>query len=349
MGDKISRRKFLKGAGYLSVGAGLGGAWLSRAEASHSAGRPRRTTIAQNVKKVEGVSLGPPSNSTYFIPIIKERGLDKKNGIELDIKFYSDLSAMYSDFAAGRAPFAFTSAFFNAANFYNKGVPIQIIFTYSSPSHAVVTRNPAIKTTADLRGKTIAATTGSGLYGLVVLHLKQNGIDPRKDVNVISAAVTAIQTQLEADKIDAGVVWEPALSMLLLKGFRMVGDMYGDIRKSLGMAKDARIWHLGAYAWKKWIDEDAERVMATYRCYKDAEKFFYENQGEAIEIISKFTKISKEALKISIERKLADFAVIPAIQEKDNMMKVFEGFVKTGFMEKLPDEGIFYPWPKIKT
>lgn len=349
MGNNISRRGFLKDVGYVSVSAGLGMGSLSGLRTSYAATAPRKIRLAQKLKKIEAVSLSPPSNSTYFIPLIKEKEFDKKHGIDLDIVYYGDLSAMYSDFAAGKSQVTPSSALFNAAIFYTKGVPVRITFTYSSPTHAIVTRRPEIKTTQDLRGKTIAATTGSGLYGLVVLHLKENGMDPRKDINVISAAVPAIQTQLEADKIDAGVVWEPALSSLLLKGFRVVGDMYGDIRKNLGMAKNARLWHLGGYAWGKWLDEDPDRIIALYRAYKDAQKFFDENQAESTEIISKFTKIPKDALRLSVERKLAEFAIIPAIQEKDNIMKIFEGFVKTGFMQKLPDDGIFYSWPGLKS
>lgn len=344
-----SRRRFLKNAGCLAVGAGLGMGLPSSKGASYAASYREKASVAQALKTWDTVSLQAPSNSTYFLAIVKEKGLDKKYGLDLNVKYYADLSAMYSDLASGKTPSTPSSALYNAANFYTRGVPIQITYTYSTANYAVVTRNPAIKTATDLKGKTIAATTGSGFYGLFILFLSENGMDPRKDVNIINAAPPAVQAQLETDKVDAGAVWEPNLSILLLKGFRTVGDISADIRKNLGMAKDARIWYLGAYSAKKWLDEDPERVMATYRTYKDAEKFFNENQAESIEIISKFTRISKEALKLSIDRKFAEFVVIPAIQEKANIMKTFEGFVKTGFMEKMPDDGLFYPWSGLKT
>lgn len=344
----LSRRQFLRNAGYLSVGAGMGMGFLSGAMKSYASTESSRASMAQAVKRVEGVTLGPPSNATYFLAIIKEKGLDKKNGIDMDTKLYADLSALYTDIGAGKALLAVTSALYNVANFYTKGVPIQITYTYATANQAVVARNPEIKATKDLKGKTVAATTGSGFYGMLFLHLQQNGIDPRKDINLISAAPPAVRTQLETGKVDAGVVWEPNLSMLIQKGFHAVGDMNADIRKSLGMKADARIWYLGAAAWKKWIDEDPERLMAVYRAFKDAEKFFNEKPDESIEVISKFTKIPKEALKLSVERKFVEFEIKPAIQEKENILKTFEGFIKTGFMDKMPDEGLFYAWPGLK-
>src|SRR6267378_4597832 len=50
---------------------------------------------------------------------------------------------------------------------------------------AVMDDSP-IKTIADLKGKTLSINTlGSGIYGPMALLLKQNGVDPEKDIKLV--------------------------------------------------------------------------------------------------------------------------------------------------------------------
>lgn len=284
--------------------------------------------------------LAPPSNGSFMVPIIRKLELDKKYGLNFDINLYSDPSNLYSDLAANRTSHIF-GAIYNCANFYVRGVPLQLMFTISTANHAFVSKNPAIKTAADLSGKTVAATTSSGFYGMAVLFLKQNGLDPRKNLNVINAPPSSVHTQLVAEKIEVGLLADPALSSMVSQGYHLVGDMNGGIRQSLGMAADAPVWYIGAYGHKDWIEADPKRAENTMKMWQDAAEFYNKNQDEADKIISEFTRISTDALALSRKLNLTSFRIEPAVEQKQNLAAVFRGFQEVGFLTGVPDDGIY--------
>jgi ABC-type nitrate/sulfonate/bicarbonate transport system substrate-binding protein len=297
------------------------------------------------VNKSGAGGLAPPSNGSFLMPIIRKLELDKKYGLDFDINLYSDPSTLYSDLAASRTGHVF-GAIYNCANFYVRGVPLQLLFTISTANHAFVSNKADIKGAADLKDRTIAATTSSGFYGMAVLFLKQNGLDPRKNLNIINSPPSSVQTQLLAEKVDAGLLFDPALSNILSQGYHLVGDMNGGIRAALKMQPDANVWYLGCYGHKDWIDSDPQRVAATLKMWQEAATFYNENAAEADKLISEFTKVSVEGLVLSRERNITRFKVAPAVIEKSNLDALFGGFKEVGFLTDVPDAGIYYPWAR---
>jgi ABC-type nitrate/sulfonate/bicarbonate transport system substrate-binding protein len=332
-GKRISRRRFVQGVGWVAAGATVG-----------AFAAPRR---AFGAKKVVGAGLGPPSNSTMMLPIIQGLKLGEKHGLDFKVNLYRRLGAMYADFAAHKWESVYNPAFSNAARFYSKGIPIQLMFTYTTANHAFVSKDPKIREAADLKGKTVAATTGSGFWGMAVLFLRHHGMNHRKDLNILSASPPAVATQLYAGKVDAGIVWEPNLSKMLTSGFHLVGDMSAGVRKEIGLAPDAPVWYLGAYGWKSWLDEDHDRNVSIMRMWQDAVRFYYKEPERADKFISAFTKIPIKALKYSREHKFMTFLVEPSKDRKDEIMATLKGFKSVGRLKKLPDDGIHYKWPTL--
>jgi ABC-type nitrate/sulfonate/bicarbonate transport system substrate-binding protein len=289
--------------------------------------------------------LAPPSNGSFMLPIIRELGLDKKHRIESKVNLYNDPSALYADFAAGKTSQLY-GAIFNAANFYVRGLKVKLLFTVSTANHAFVSRNAAIKEPTDLKGKTIAATTSSGFYGMAALYLRQYGLDPRRNVEVINAPPAAVQTQLLTDKVEVGLMSEPGLSGLLTKGFHTVGDMRKGVRSELKMKADANVWYIGGYAVEDWVKEDSARTVRLLQMWQEAADYYNREPDKADEIISRFTKLPVEALKFSRSRGLAEFIVKPATEEKANIDALMGGFKSVGFLTDLPDGGFYYDWPK---
>jgi ABC-type nitrate/sulfonate/bicarbonate transport system substrate-binding protein len=327
--NKWSRRTF---TGALATGAAV------------AAGlRPQR--LLAQVNKSGAGGLAPPSNGSFLVPIIRKQELDKQNGLDFDINLYSDPSTLYSDLAAARTSHIFGAAY-NCANFYVRGVPLQLLFTISTANHAFVSKSPDITKATDLQNKTVAATTSSGFYGMGVLFLKQNGLDPRKNLNVINSPPSSVQTQLLADKADAGLLADPALSNMLTQGYHLVGDMNAGIRQELKMKPEAPVWYLAAYGQKDWIDANPKRAAATLKMWQDAAAFYNQRPAEADKLISEFTHVPVEALSLSRKLGITSFDVQPAIDQKDNLNAMFRGFKEVGFLTDLPDDGIYYPWTK---
>jgi ABC-type nitrate/sulfonate/bicarbonate transport system substrate-binding protein len=328
---QMARRAFVRGIGASVVSACL-----------------LRRVWGQSPKTIADAGvLGPPSNGSYFIPIIADQGLDKKHGLIFKPILFNDPGSLYSELASHNTSSCF-GAFFNGTNFYVKGLPLQLLFTLSTANHAIVSKDPAITKPQDLQGKTLVAATGSGFYGMARMFLNQYGLDPRKNIDVISASKGGVLTQLLAGKVDAGVTDEPALSNLLSTGFHLVGDMAQGIRQELGMAEAAPVWSIGAFAWKKWIDEDPDRAVAVLRMFQDAAAFYHTQPEAADRLIAVFTKLPVTTLRFSRRYGPGRFQVVPAIDEKANLMKTFEGFRRVGFLTDLPNDQIFYAWPSLK-
>jgi NitT/TauT family transport system substrate-binding protein len=69
-----------------------------------------------------------------------------------------------------------------------------------------------VKTVADLKGMTVGFTTpGAGAWAFAQIYLKQAGLDPDKDVKLVSLGGDAgvIYAALETGKVDAFPAWEP--------------------------------------------------------------------------------------------------------------------------------------------
>ena len=325
--DNWSRRRFNGALAGAAAAAGLIGSGSASAQ----------------VNKSGAGGLGPPSNGSFLVPIIRKLELDKQNGLDFDINLYSDPSTLYSDLAAARTSHIF-GAVYNCANFYVRGVPLQLMFTISTANHAFVAKSPDITKAADLQGKTVVATTSSGFYGMAVLFLKQNGLDPRKNLNVINSPPSSVQTQLLAEKVDVGLLADPALSNMLNQGYHLVGDMNAGIRGALNMKPTAPVWYIGAYGHKDWIAADPKRAAATLKMWQEAAAFYNDHPAEADKLISDFTHISLEALALSRKLGITSFDVQPAIAQKDNLDAVFGGFKQVGFLNDLPDDAIYYKW-----
>ena len=293
------------------------------------------------VNKSGAGGLAPPSNGSFLVPIIKSLELDKKFGLDFDINLYSSPDALYSDFAAGRTNHVF-GALYTGANFAIRGLPVKLLFTISTANHAFVSNHKDIQVPPDLVGKTVAATTSSGFYGMASLYLRQSGLDPRKNINIIDANPAAVRTFLAADRADAGLLFEPALSAVLLTGYHLVGDMNQSIRKTLNMKPDASVWYLGCFANADWTAQNPAKVKATYEMWKAAAAFYNDQPEKADQIISDFTKIPLEALQKSRSLGLGVFLVKPAIEEKANLDALFSGFVDAGFLMKQPDASVYY-------
>src|SRR5690348_4186718 len=107
---------------------------------------------AAQVASLGAGALGPPSNGSYLVPIIQELKLDRKYGLAFEPTLYSDPGTLVADFAASRTSHIF-AAFFNAANFYVRGMKVKLLFTVSTANHGFVAKDPAIRAADDIKGK----------------------------------------------------------------------------------------------------------------------------------------------------------------------------------------------------
>src|ERR671930_2776998 len=163
--------------------------------------------------KVKIARLAFPSLTTLMVDVVKDQGLDRKHGLELEPQSFGAVSAYYAALATGEVDMLPAGPHV-LQKMRLEGVPIKAALTYARLNALVViTGDPAIKTIADLKGKSIAADMGSSEYQILALYGKSQGVVFGKDVMVVQAGPPLARTQLQAKRVDAAMTWEPSATL----------------------------------------------------------------------------------------------------------------------------------------
>jgi sulfonate transport system substrate-binding protein len=88
-----------------------------------------------------------------------------------------------------------------------KGVPLKAIavFARAPRSFCIMSANPAVRTVADLKGRTVAGPKGAQLYLLLLMALERAGLSA-SDVTFVDMQLAAAQTSLLSGGVDAAVL-----------------------------------------------------------------------------------------------------------------------------------------------
>src|SRR5882672_12260757 len=204
-------------------------------------------SIAQQRPKIGVSSLTLPVFNPIVWNIMKARGLDAKNGFELDIKAYPSISAFYAGFATGE-----TDALIGGPTIFQKlyqeGVPLRIIGTgFTLADLVIFAKDDTIKSLADLKGKQLAIDMGGSQFQVVKMYLNAKGIDLGKDITVVNANFAIARAQLEAGRVDAALVIEPLASIITKQN------------------PDWRVIFNGAEGWREMAGVDGWELVTAMR------------------------------------------------------------------------------------
>ncbi|WP_216595561.1 ABC transporter substrate-binding protein [Myxosarcina sp. GI1] len=83
----------------------------------------------------------------------------------------------------------------------------------------VVPKDSEVTSLAQLKGKSVSVPFGSAAHGMVLKALKDNGVDPDKDVQLISQAPEVGGTSLRTGQIDAHADFVPFGELFPFRGF----------------------------------------------------------------------------------------------------------------------------------
>lgn len=113
----------------------------------------------------------------------------------------------YTDFATGKDDFCYCAAIPAVSWFKQQGAKIALLWNVFNFESDIVLKDPAIKTIADLQGKTLLTDTISGGWALSKWFFEQQGLDMKK-LTVKSSSVwgAAFLAELQLDRVDALLV-----------------------------------------------------------------------------------------------------------------------------------------------
>ena len=253
------------------------------------------TVPAQEPVKVRIGNLGFPSHAAMIIGVLKAKGFDGKHGVDMEVKPFGAVGAYYGSTASGE-----TDGIGGGPLVFQKmrleGVPIKMVAAMvDMTSMSVITKNPAIKTVQDLKGKTIAADMASSEYSVLSLYGKSKGVIFGKDVTVVQAGPPLVRTQLMADRVDAGMTWEPTATMTMRDNanYRIVFNGKQGWREMTG--KDG--WLLALGMREDWIAKNAAGLPRVIAAFDEAARFMKSNPDECDQILQNAIKLPPGAFK----------------------------------------------------
>jgi sulfonate transport system substrate-binding protein len=150
---------------------------------------------------------------------------------------------------------------------------------------AFVPEDSPIKTVKDLKGKKIAINAyGSSADMSVRVKLKQEGLDPRNDVDIVEIAFPNIGPALREKRVDCGELVVPFLNFEIQKGglrpLFTAGDAFGPYSPIFQVATN------------DFIKTHEPAVRAFLADYVDGLHWYYDpaNRKQAIELAAGLTK-----------------------------------------------------------
>lgn len=154
--------------------------------------------------------------------------------------------------------------------------------TLGSGNGIVVPNESKITSLAELRGRTISVPFASTAHGMLLRALKAQGIDPEKDVNIITQAPEVAGPALQANKIEAHADFVPFAELFPYRGFaRKIFD---------GAQANAPTYH-GTLINADFGKKHPEVVVAFLRAALEADRLIAQEPEKYSELIEKVTGI----------------------------------------------------------
>ena len=298
---------------------------------------------AQEPVKFKVGNLGFPSHSAMIINILKEKGFDRKHGVDIEVKVYGAVSAYYGSTASGETdgvpggPLVFQ-------RMRLEGVRLKIVSTLvDMTSMSVITKDPSIRSVTDLKGKTIAADMASSEYSVLSLYAKHKGVVLGKDATVVQAGPPLVRTQLVADRVDAGMTWEPIATLTMRDdpAYRIVFNGKQGWRELTG--KDG--WLLALGVREEWIARNAAALPRVIAAFDEAARFMRSSPDESDQILQQAIKLPAGAFKdmITAPRVVFDVRSTADAGVRETLWEVVKVAIGAGyFKEPVPDQSVIH-------
>ena len=252
----VTRRTLFKGAGLI---AGV----IPAARPTASAAQGRQIKLAYCSQLLCGVPY----------EVARSGGLLKKHGLDVQFVYTRGGAAAMQALVGGAVDYAATSLDVAIQAYANVGADIRrFAVTGRLPLFALVTAPKTanqVQSIKDLEGKTIGiAALGTADHALTLYLLKQAGADAKK-VQFATMGVNLLEA-LRQGQVDAGLVQEPALTLVKRSGGRVLMDAMDleEAKHYLGGSFE----FMGVAVRSKEIAERKQEMIALTQALADALK-----------------------------------------------------------------------------
>jgi sulfonate transport system substrate-binding protein len=307
--------KMMKRRGFLKIGLGLAAAQVAAslprigwaAEKAYTVGQAKAMTMIPNI-----------------VAAIKK--CDADFGIKIEPKVFSSGVAANEAMLAGHIDAAL-SGDTPSLSAFAVGAPIKtvMIASFSGDVHTVVAGpGSGIAKMADLKGKKIGGTVGTGPHRLLFMLLEKEGI--ADTIQFFNMKIEDIAPALATKQIDAAMGWEPWPTLW---------------EKRVGAKVIARGGKLVASAMlvnlpEKLIREQRESAYRIVLALSKAQQYIRTgNRKEIVDAVSKYYKMDEEEVSQGIQMLKFDPRISPYILQDLKENGAF--MVKIKKLDRVPD------------
>jgi len=234
-----------------------------------------KARLAQNLGPISGIVI-----------VAKERGFFEKRGLDISVSNFTSGKQCLDTVVGGGADIATTAeAPVTAAAMAGQPIAFLARMEYSDLK-TVVAAKAGIKTKADLKGKRIAFTAGTGSEVYTVALLASANLK-KEDVTLVNLRPQEMLPALASGSIDAFDTWEPHIA---------------NAKKTMG-ADVAEIDTKGIYSetfnivvMQDYLGKNAPLLESFIAAMIDAETWMKANPEDAISVVAKAVALKREDL-----------------------------------------------------
>jgi len=252
--------------------------------------------IPVHAQRLAKVVIGYPARSIASIQlfIAQEKGFFREEGVDAQLNQVRPDAAM-AGLLTGEL-FAYDSVG-TSVRAFQQGAPIKVLaVNLQRPLFWLVAR-PELKSINDLKGKVMGTTSFGGVQHIAGLRmLRRLGLNPEVDITVILAGDTATQLQSIVSGAIHVAVLSPPTVILARDKFKL---------NVLANAVDEfpSFFQSGLAVTDKSLLDQRDLVKRVLRARAKANRFFFENETGASEVIVKVLKVdlpvARESYRVS--------------------------------------------------
>jgi sulfonate transport system substrate-binding protein len=176
------------------------------------------TAAAQDLKPIK---IGWQPTTTVEAQIahtLAKTDILERNGLRAEMTMFSYGPAVNEALISGAIDVGFIGDM-PSVSLLATGAPVTVVARQSVFRGSIVAASKsAIKTVADLKGRKLYGPYGSSIYRSALTMLKEAGLQPGRDVEIVNMGFADLSDALKAGRIDALFVWDPWIELFVSEG-----------------------------------------------------------------------------------------------------------------------------------
>ncbi len=215
----------------------------------------------------------------WELEVIKRHGLDRAEGMELEVLGLASKNATSVALQAGEVDMIVTDWVWVSRQ-RAEGIGYTFVPFSTASGAVVVPHDSDITKLADLKGKRLGVAGGpldKSWLLLQALARRDLGLDPPNDMEVVFAAPPLLNEEIKSGRLDAVLNFWHFTARLEAAGLRRVSEVE-EITRALGI--DAKVPLIGYVFDEAWGNEHRDTLLGFFRTSQQAKQILQESDAE---------------------------------------------------------------------